>query len=99
MIEMLLTRPQRDALEKLVRAGGIAFMNKKKDGFEGLRANDAIALLSAGAAAIDRQAGTLELTLLGQILTGKDPRTARPLIEHQQSQVVNSFVERGSEYP
>lgn len=99
MIEMFLTRPQREALDKLKRAEGVVFANKKKDGFEGLRANDAIALLMVGAAAINREAGTLELTLLGQILTGKDPRTEKPLTGHQQSQLVNYLVEHGPEYP
>jgi hypothetical protein len=99
MKEMFLTRPQREALDKLVHAGGVVFANKKKDGFEGLRANGAIALLFVGAAAIHRECGTLELTPLGQILTGKDPRTEKPLTAHQQSQLVNSFVERSPEYP
>ena len=53
MKEMFLTRPQREALKQLVHAGGVVFVNQKKDGFEGLRANHAIALIVAGAAKIE----------------------------------------------
>jgi hypothetical protein len=67
--ELLRTKPQREALDHLVRAGGSVFVNDKGDGFCKFRSSWAAALLIAGAAEIKN--GELRLSTLGQIFSGE----------------------------
>jgi hypothetical protein len=67
--ELLPTKPQREALDRLVRAGESVLVNDKGDGFCKFRSGWAIALLIAGAAEIKN--GELRLTTRGQMLSGE----------------------------
>lgn len=70
-----LTKTQLEALEAFNKLDGVAFFNSKQDGFDQLRASHAIALLSCGAAAIDRENRVLYLTSLGKMLSNGVPES------------------------
>lgn len=87
----LLTQPQREALERLARAGGVVFMNGKKDGFEQLRSKDAITLLLGRLAELED--GTLQLSPLGRRLTCSEfPAEVR-------KRALDWFANQETEYP
>lgn len=70
--ELLLTAVQREALAEFVRLGGVVYVNQKRDGFEEFRTRQAVALIIAGAAAVEGQ--ELRLTPLGEMLRGDGQR-------------------------
>lgn len=65
MIESLLTKRAQEALERYAQAG-VVLVNQKKDGFDGFKSSDALALMIAGVAAITD--GELRLTNVGAML-------------------------------
>lgn len=62
----LLCQEQKDALERFSSVGGFALVNYKRDGFNGVRARDAVTLIIAGLAYYE--AGELHLSELGREL-------------------------------
>jgi hypothetical protein len=91
MKEGLLTVPQREALDRFVKAGGVAFVNAKKNGFDQFRAQDALALIIGNLVVVEM--GELHLSLLGQMLTTSEIPTEK------REEFVDWFVNRGPEYP
>lgn len=92
MKELLLTAPQREALDRLVNAGGVAFVNQKRNGFDQFRACDALALLIARLAEVEQ--GELRLSALGRLLTAKSA-----LPPNVRDAALDWFVNQGPEYP
>lgn len=88
MKELLLTAPQREALDRLVDAGGVAFVNQKRNGFDQFRACDALALLIGRLAEVEQ--GELRLSALGHLLTAKSDLREAALYR---------FVNQAPEYP
>lgn len=90
-MKRFLTQPQRDALDRLLRAGGVVFVNAKKNGFEQLRAQDAITLMIGRLAELED--GTLQLSPLGRRLTCSEfPADVR-------ERALEWSVNQGTEYP
>lgn len=90
----LLTTTQREAFDRFVDAGGVAFPNMKKNGFDQFRASDAVTLMIAGLVVMEM--GELRLSRLGRLLTAGEIPT-KGGISHGKAEVVSdgTVVVRG----